>query len=355
MSTSHLINANTHRMKEGARVLEDVARFMLRNDLLFNRIRSLRHALHGATPILDDIEDLGGARLGENNARCNLIDIIQANALRMQEALRVLEEFHQDGQQKHYLKSLRYQAYEIQRDIFIAANQFLRVDKLRGLYLVIDTSVIAYPLSVIAEVINASNVTIVQYRNKHQNKSEFYRDASHLKNLLDKNKVYIINDHIDVALDLADGIHLGQDDFPLDRIRHIVPDTFIYGISCHNQAEAAAAQTAGATYLSIGCLHPTNSKPDVTPTSLKTLEDVCKTSSIPVCAIGGMNQNNIDEVVTRGASMAAMISYPWSTTSPLTAIQKCSLLVSRHSNTSCNGNSNLCHRDKILYAEETIR
>ena len=91
MRIEHLINANVHRVKEGARVLEDVARFILCDQDLFHQARALRHRLLATKPVLDAAEDLGGPSLAENNARANLLQLVQANALRMQEALRVLE------------------------------------------------------------------------------------------------------------------------------------------------------------------------------------------------------------------------------------------------------------------------
>ena len=86
MSISSLINANTHRVKEGARVLEDIGRFVLRDETLFTKIRKLRHSLQTSPPIETTQSDLGGPSLKEDNLRRNLIHLVQANASRIQEA-----------------------------------------------------------------------------------------------------------------------------------------------------------------------------------------------------------------------------------------------------------------------------
>src|SRR5690348_9788270 len=109
MSRNHLINANIHRAKEGARVLEDIARFLLRDKILFHACREIRHRIKISAPIYDVTTDLGGVDFIEDNIRENVMSIIQANAIRLQEALRVLEEMAQIEIDKQLMKELRYQ------------------------------------------------------------------------------------------------------------------------------------------------------------------------------------------------------------------------------------------------------
>ena len=320
MSKSHLINANIHRAKEGARVLEDIARFLLRDEVLFRQIREIRHRIQISAPIYDTKEDLGGMGLMEDNVRFNIISTIQANALRLQEALRVLEEMESISSNKQLIKELRYQAYNLHAKLYYTASKYLKWHLVEGLYLIIDTDVISYPIEEIIEIINQSSVNIVQYRNKSASKKNIFKNAYKIKQQLDRNKLLIINDHIDIALDLGDGIHLGQNDYPLERIRNIVPDDFILGISCHSLKEARRATQFDASYIAIGCLFETKSKNDVTPVSIHELQKVCGEVSVPVCAIGGININNVDQVLTADIKMAALISYVWKTDNPLKAI-----------------------------------
>lgn len=319
MRTSHLINANIHRAKEGARVLEDIARFLLRDEILIRGFREIRHRIQPSSPIYDINEDLG-VNLIENNIRYNLLSIIQANALRLQEALRVLEEMSRISKDKQLIKELRYQAYNLHSRLYYSAKNYLRLHLLEGLYLIIDTDVITYPIEEIIEIINQTSINIVQYRNKSASKKIIFQNAYKIKQQLNQNKLFIINDHIDIALDLADGIHLGQDDYPLERIRNLVPDNFILGMSCHSIEEACIVKQFDPSYITMGCLFETKSKNDVIPVSVHELQKVCDEVSLPVCAIGGISIDNLDQVLTANIKMAALISYVWKTDNPLKAI-----------------------------------
>lgn len=319
MLSSHLINANIHRAKEGARVLEDIARFVLRDEILMHQCREIRHRIQILSPIYNSQEDLGASVI-EDNVRVNLIHIIQANSLRLQEALRVLEEMTQDATEKHLMKELRYQAYDLHAKLYFSAKKYLKLHLLEGLYLIIDTEIISRPIEQIIEIINQSPVNIVQYRNKLSSKKIFFDKAYKLKKQLDSHKLLIINDHLDIALDLGDGIHLGQNDYPLERIRNIIPDDFIYGISCHNEEEAYHAVQCDASYITVGCLFKTKSKSDAIPVSIQELQKICKKISLPVCAIGGINTNNLEQILTADIKMAAVISSVWEMNNPLHAI-----------------------------------
>lgn len=320
MSKSHLINANIHRAKEGARVLEDIARFILRDSELFSQLREIRHRIQISVPNYDIREDLGGVSLIEDNGRSNLISIIQANALRLQEALRILEEMTPTAPEKYSVKELRYQAYDLHSKIYSSARKYLKLHYLEGLYLIIDPDIIPHPIEKIIDIINQSPIYIVQYRNKSISKKIVFDGAYKIKQQLDPNKLLIINDHIDIALDLGDGLHLGQGDYPFERVRNIIPDDFILGISCHSLEEAQAATQFNAAYIAIGCLFDTKSKSDVTPVSIQELQKVCSEVSVPICAIGGINKNNLDEVLTADIKMAALISYVWKNDNPLQTI-----------------------------------
>lgn len=320
MSTCHLINANLHRVKEGARVLEDIARFILRDEFLFKKIRTIRHSLQETyIPFISET-DLGGPSLKENNLRVNLVELVQANIVRIQEALRVLEEFSQDQLSKGKIKSLRYDAYLLQQKMVQKTIIFIKQDKLQGLYLIIDTDLIPLSLESMIDIINESSVQLVQLRSKLSNKRSFLRQAIRCKKLLNPDKLLIINDHVDIALDLADGVHLGQEDYPLDRIRNRLPDQFILGAGCHNIEEAKFALESGASYIAIGCLFPTRSKQNTIATSLSELEKIRKIIQIPICGIGGINDQTISAVLSYQVNMIAVISAVWKNPDPLNAI-----------------------------------
>ena len=154
-------------------------------------------------------------------------------------------------------------------------------------------------------------VDIIQLRDKYSSKIEVLEKAKRLKKLTEKYHIpLIINDHIDVALAVdADGIHLGQDDLPLEEARKIVGKNKIIGISTHKIEEAIKAQKDGADYIGVGPIFPTKSKIDVVdPVTTRYIEEVVKEITIPFVAIGGIKLHNVDQVLKAGATRICAIS-----------------------------------------------
>lgn len=154
-------------------------------------------------------------------------------------------------------------------------------------------------------------VDIIQLRDKKSSKKEVLKKAKLLKSLTEKYNIpLIINDHIDVALAVdADGIHLGQDDLPLQEARKIVGANKIIGISTHKIEEAREAELNGADYIGVGPIFPTQSKEDVVaPVTTKYIEEVVKEISIPFVAIGGIKIHNVDQVLECKATRICAIS-----------------------------------------------
>ena len=118
-----------------------------------------------------------------------------------------------------------------------------------------------------------------------------------------------MNDHADLALAVgADGVHVGHKDLPVAIVRRLLGRDFIVGASTNNPEEARHAEADGADYVSVGRLFDTGSKQDTRPATTGTVRDVKSAVSLPVCAIGGINESNIADVVAAGADMVAVIS-----------------------------------------------
>ena len=151
---------------------------------------------------------------------------------------------------------------------------------------------------------------MVQYRDKTREKGVQLPIARALQALCRQSEaLFFVNDHVDLALAIgADGVHLGQRDLPVTVVRGIVPPRMLVGCSTNNPEEARLAEAAGADYVSVGRLFPTESKFNTRPATLDTLRAVKAAVSIPVCAIGGINASNIEDVIEAGADMAAVIS-----------------------------------------------
>ncbi len=154
-------------------------------------------------------------------------------------------------------------------------------------------------------------VDIFQLRDKYSSKKIVLEKAKRLKQLSEKYNVpFIVNDHIDIALAVdADGIHLGQDDLPLQEARKIFGKDKIIGISTHAMSEAREAEREGADYIGVGPIFPTKSKVDVVdPVTTNYIEEVVKEISIPFVAIGGIKLHNVDRVLEAGATRICAIS-----------------------------------------------
>ena len=152
---------------------------------------------------------------------------------------------------------------------------------------------------------------IIQLRDKTNSKKVVLEKAIKLRALTKKYSIpFIVNDHIDVALAVdADGIHLGQDDLPLETARKIIGPNKVIGISTHRIEEARAAEKGGADYIGAGPIFPTNSKSDVVdPVTTEYIKQVNAEISIPFVAIGGIKLHNVSDVLHAGAKRICVIS-----------------------------------------------
>ena len=107
----------------------------------------------------------------------------------------------------------------------------------------------------------------------------------------------------------ADGVHVGQDDLPVPEVRRLVGPDMIIGLSTHSPEQARAAEAAGADYIGVGPIYPTQTKKDVcAPVTLDYLDWVVANSPLPFVAIGGIKRHNIADVVAHGARCCALVS-----------------------------------------------
>ncbi len=151
-------------------------------------------------------------------------------------------------------------------------------------------------------------VGIFQLRDKISSKPRLLSSAIRLaESLRNSGALFVVNDCIDVAvLSGADGVHLGQEDLPLKEARILLGKDKIIGISCHNLPQALKAQDEGADYIGIGPVYPTSTKPGCSPVGFKVLRPHKGKIRIPYFAIGGIGEENIDEVLAAGARRIAV-------------------------------------------------
>ena len=154
--------------------------------------------------------------------------------------------------------------------------------------------------------------TVIQLREKHLPPIDFLREAEAASKVADNHRVtLIINDRVDIAMAIgASGIHLGQDDMPVEGARRLVRDEVLIGFSTHTQQQMEAAVRLPIDYVAFGPVFPTNTKRDPDPTvGLDQLRAARRfAAELPLVAIGGITAANVQAVLEAGADSVAVIS-----------------------------------------------
>jgi len=151
---------------------------------------------------------------------------------------------------------------------------------------------------------------IVQYREKNKCTKEMIAEAEEIKGLCRDKAVFLVNDRVDVALAVdADGVHIGQDDMPFKTARRLFGEEKIIGLTVHNVEESIEAEGISADYIGLSPIFETSTKEDAgSGCGISMIEKVRKNVKLPIVAIGGINKENISDVIKAGADSAVAIS-----------------------------------------------
>ena len=197
-----------------------------------------------------------------------------------------------------------------------------------SLYLITDRELVG-PRDFLASVRRAleGGVTLLQVREKVVSSREFYDIGLKLKALAAEFAIpLIVNDRVDLALSLdADGVHIGQEDLPLETVRRIIGKDKLLGYSVSNIEEAVYGEKRGADYLGAGPVYPTGSKPDAgRAIGIEGLEAIRERVNIPVVGIGGIGPANLNQVKGTGIAGISVISAILSQPDPYQAAKELS-------------------------------
>jgi len=163
----------------------------------------------------------------------------------------------------------------------------------------------------VAEAVLEGGATVLQFRDKEMGDSEAIEVCQKIHKLTKKKDVpFIVNDRVEIAKAVdADGVHLGQEDMSFGSARKVLGKEKIIGISVETVEQALKAVEGGADYLGIGPIYPTATKPDAGKAlGIVRLKEIRESVNIPIVAIGGINENNLEEVLKAGADGVAVIS-----------------------------------------------
>ncbi len=179
------------------------------------------------------------------------------------------------------------------------------------LYAVTDRSrLFGESLSERVEKALRGGVTCLQLREKNIDRDMLFVEAQEIKAQCHRYKVpFIINDDVETAIACsADGVHVGQKDMEAGCVRKLIGEDMILGVSVQTAQQARLAEKNGADYLGVGAVFPTDTKADADYVSYDTLREICGAVSIPVTAIGGICEDNINRLLGSGADGVAVVS-----------------------------------------------
>ncbi|MEL6816679.1 MAG: thiamine phosphate synthase [Cyanobacteria bacterium J06598_3] len=325
-----ILDANLDRAREGMRILEEWCRFGLNNESATEQFKHLRQSVarwHSPEIRLarDTPGDLGTALTHPNEARrSGLVEILQVNFARTQEALRVLEEYGKlhSAEMAADCKQMRYQLYTLDSQILgpMLADSLRakgdgqtalfqqRMQKLTAARTYLVTSPVPNFLPTVEAALQGG-IAIVQYREKTADDETRLDIARQMRVLCHQyGALFIVNDRVDIAAAAeADGVHLGQQDLPMETARQILGPDKLVGRSTTNPTELQRALDEKADYIGVGPVHETPTKPGKAAAGNEYVRYAAQHATMPWFTIGGLNADNLAPTLAAGATRVAVV------------------------------------------------
>ncbi len=309
---AQILDANLDRAREGIRVVEEWCRFGLRKSNLTKICKDMRQELalwHTSELRLSrDTENDPGIDLShpQEEVKDNIEELLQANLCRIQESLRVLEEYGKlyHSEMGKSFKKIRYKVYILESSLM----QYSHYEKLCQTSIYLITSPTKNLFSIVESSLKGG-LQILQYREKNIDDSSYLEVAKKLCELCHRyNALFIINNRVDMVLAVnADGVHIGQEDIPIKIVRKILGPKKIIGCSTTNPLEMKEAVEGGADYIGVGPMYSTPNKLGKEVIKSDYLNYVADNCIIPWFAIGGINISNINDLIALGVKQVAVI------------------------------------------------
>ncbi len=302
---AQLIDANLDRAREGLRVMEDWCRFGLKRSDFSIQIKDWRqqlglhhHSIYRKARLTSNDPAMGVSHQLQK-VRSTPEAVFIANSSRVQEALRVIEEFTRitDPTLCEIATTIRYETYEIQIKVLNSSEGINKRKILQDSFIYLITTNRSDLEEVVLQALKAG-VKIVQYREKFLNDNEKISQAKCLASLCKKyNSLFIVNDRIDIAIAVdADGVHLGKEDIPTKIARELLGAEKIIGRSTHCLEDIKNAEEEGCDYIGIGPIFSSETKKELNPIGIDHLKKGSSETLLPAFAIGGINNSNIKKL-----------------------------------------------------------
>jgi thiamine-phosphate pyrophosphorylase len=325
-SIYRILDANLDRAREGLRVIEEWCRFGLNHSELSELCKQLRQELgrwhRDEFRLARNTSADVGTQLThlQEETRTGIPAVLQANLCRVQEALRVLEEYGKicDAAMGIACKQMRYQVYTIESQLLTHARR----QCLQNCHLYLVTSPIEHLIETVEAALQGG-VRLVQYRDKDSDDLVRLDRAQLLRSLCSRHEaLFIVNDRIDIALAVgADGVHLGQEDLPVETARQLLGPQRLIGRSTTNPAELKRAIHEGVDYVGVGPVYATPTKAKAVA-GLDYVRYAAAHATLPWFAIGGINVENLSEVCQFGAQQVAIVRAIMQAPNPTEVVQQ---------------------------------
>lgn len=310
-----ILDASANRASEGLRTLEEYARFVLEDRGLTGEAKAIRHALVAALQTLPDrgrltaravASDCGTTLTAEGEMRReDLRAVVASAAARAQQALRCIEEYAKplDSGLAAATETLRYRAYTLAASLQLMQERCQRLETAR-LYLLIggEPEPSAAEFGERVERLFQAGVDIIQLRDKGADDATLYRWSRRGAEIARRlGKWFIVNDRADIAVASgAQGVHVGQEELPVEAVRRVVGSELLIGVSTHNLDQVRRAVADGADYIGCGPTFPSQTKAFADYPGLDFLRAAAAETALPAYAIGGITLGHLPAVLATG-------------------------------------------------------
>ena len=313
------LDANFNRCQEGLRVLEEIARFSYNHSTLSACLKDLRHQLVHCFPEVwfsrfQSMRDVQGdvgrtTRSDDEYQRPDLDAVFNANASRIKQSLRTLEEFSKplSEQVASKVEELRYEFYRWESLASLSRTAAARMDHAE-IYVLTDGLASNGQFENWLKSLMVAPPDVIQLRDKKLNDRQLLERAQVLRRLTQGTQtLMVINDRPDIArLCNSDGVHVGQDELSVEAVRRIVGPDMLIGVSTHEVGQLREAILHGAQYLGAGPTFPSETKLFEDFPGLDYLREAAGFPDSPIFAIGGIDLENVDRVLETGIHRIAV-------------------------------------------------
>jgi thiamine-phosphate pyrophosphorylase len=335
-----MLDANTNRVMEGLRTLEDVARFSGWVRLQVD-YKSIRHALQ------QSIDDLGQGSLGQAalvSARDaqgdvgreskttqemqrpeGLVSIVAAAASRVEQGLRVIEEATKvlAPNQAASIERQRYKVYDLNAALRLACQRDLVFLQQAKLYVLVDCQLAIDAFGRRISEISQAGVQLIQIRDKHADAIRVLEYFQVAQEAVETSATRVlINDRVDIAATTnAAGVHIGQEDLPVQSSRRILQPWQYLGLSTHDLAQVQKGVAMGVDYIGCGPTFASQTKSFDSFSGIPFLLQAASwlqtnAPAVPAFAIGGIHLENLPQVLGAGFARVAVSSCVWNAQNP---------------------------------------